>query len=608
MPTEPTSESVSHSPTGVPTAPGWAVTDHPIRIAILGWARLSAQGREGSGYNQSASDLALGLSMSGHRVFYLRSGMEYSFKPGMFIREHEAWGGIACYRLFNSPNLSPAIYNFRNMPAEIASPGHTTKVLAWLDRVDAQVVHIHSLEGFSLDLIAAIRASGRPVVMTTHNYWPVCPQVDLLYKERHVCMDYRGGEACVGCLNPARPDRARLRRKIEQSASRWFGPRLGKWVHTTLMRLKGPLYEVRVGKKTRSKHPVEEPIPDPELALGFAVDDAETHDGLYDPGLPMLDVEIMPLGRSPLDQNERFLAADHHLRVLNTYGQRRVAGIEAMNNASLVAPPSAFMAKVYRAMGVQHDRVRQVRLGQPHFDRMNRRVRRSPYYDAQPWDATRDTRPLRFAFFGTVRHNKGVDVLVRAIPLLDKDIRQRCQFIVRAALGDWLHRRRLAAYPEVSFLGGYDIDQLFTAGGEYDVGILPHIWFENSPLVLLEFLHAGKFVVSSRLGGPAEWLVEPGTPDAQQNGGLGNGLFFPAGEPEDLAACITRIVRGEVILPSPRQVHAVSALWSYPDHVREWEQIYHQLLSRPGSTPCAAASHSADAVPTGKASSTPAVV
>lgn len=594
----PVSDDIPRSPTGVPIPPGWPVTDRPLRVAILGWARLAAQGREGSGYNQSASDLALGLSMTGHRVFYLRSGMDYSLRPGMFIRQQPDWQGIACYHLFNSPNLSPAIFNFRNMPSEMACPAHAGRVLDWLDTVEAQVVHIHSLEGFSLDLVRAIRDSGRPVVMTTHNYWPICPQVDLLYKERQVCTDYRGGEACNDCLNPARPERARLRRKIEQTARRRLGPKIGRWVHTTIMRLKGPLYELRERTPTRAKKKLIEPSTDPELALGFQIDDAQSHDGTYDLGLPPINVEIVKLGRSPIDQNERFLNADHHLTVVNDYGRRRLAGIEAMRSASLVAPPSEFMARVYRSMGVPADRVRQVRLGQPHFDRMNRRARRSPYYDRQPWDPASDTRPLRLAFFGTVRHNKGVDVLVRAIPLLEKAVRQRCQFIVRAALGDWLHRRRLSAYPEVSFLGGYDIGQLFTAMGEFDVGILPHIWFENSPLVLLEFLHAGKFVVSSRLGGPADWIVEPGTPGSRGNGGLGNGLFFPAGDPEALAGCVTRLVRGEVTIPSPKQVHAVSELWSYPDHVREVQRIYRALLGQDGPQPPRADGHAGRVEPT----------
>ena len=241
------------------------------------------------------------------------------------------------------------------------------------------------------------------------------------------------------------------------------------------------------------------------------------------------------------------------------------------------------MRRVYVRMGVEESRTRVVRLGQPHFDQINRRARRSPYYDTRPWEPRSARRPLRFVFFGTTRHNKGLDVLIRAIPLLDRDVRQRSQFLIRASGWDWPFRRRVAEYPEVQFAGGYDLLQLIGAWGEYDVGLLPHIWFENSPLVMLEHLHAGRMMIASRLGGPVEWIVEPG--DEQNGTGEGralryNGLFFPGGDPEGLAERITQLVTGEIIIPSPREIHAATPiLQSYPDHIAEVESIYRELLA-----------------------------
>lgn len=562
--------------------PGWPTTERPRSIAILGWGRLSAQGKEGSGYNLSASELATGLALMGHRVSFMRSGMDYSFRRGMFLREVEPWRNIRCWHLVNSPNLSPAVFNFKNMAAERSSQEQTKLVLRWLDSIEAEVVHVHSLEGYGLDLIPAIRDSGRKIVITTHNYWWVCPQVDLLHDEVNVCMDYDGGRNCVGCLKPAAPAKARMRRRIEQTSNRRLGPITQHVVRRFVI---GRKQLVKPNLPAPKAKPVGlNGVLDPELALGFEIEQVRDHAGTLVQDAPVDASELPPvLGKSPIDQNERFLKADHHLKVLNQYGERRVAGVESLNAADRVTPPSQFMCRVYERMGVETSRVQHVRLGQPHFDRMNRRARRSPWYRVRPWDPERSTRPLRFAYFGTTRHNKGLDVLARAIPMLDRDIRQRCQFTIRAAHGDHLFRRRLSPYPEVSFLGGYDLVQLVNAGGDFDVGILPHIWFENSPLVLLEFLHAGKFVVSSRLGGPPEWICEPGSAEAEGNGGLGNGLMFPGGHSDELVERITRIVTGEVVLPSPAEVHAVSTLQSYPDHVREVDGLYRELLE--GSRP-----------------------
>jgi len=552
---------------------GWRRTDRPLRVAILGWARLSAQGAEGSGYNLNASDLAAGLVMSGHEVSYLRSGMDYSLVPGPRIMRVPSWRGVACYDFWNSRNLSPASSNFNNTRQELSSPRDNAIVLAWLDQVRAEVVHVHSLEGQALDLIATIRDTGRPVVVTTHNYWFACPQVDLARRGRWLCRDFEGGAACAGCLEAPAPGSARRNRAVEQSMHRTFGPNAAGTGKQAFKLVKAKIG--RIGKARPEPFYGHESKPDPEASLGFTVEPDDGHDGLIDHGYE-LHTDEKPFDLRPLepDENERFLGADCHLRVLdaNVYGQRRLAGIAALNAASLVTPPSRFVLRVYEAMGLAPDRGRHVRLGQPHFDQINRRVRRSRFYDRRPWSAPDPERPLRLAYFGTTRDHKGLEVLARAIPMLEKGIRQRCQFVVRAGGWNWPFRKRLSAYPEVSFLGGYDTLHLISAPGEYDVGILPHIWFENSPLVLLEHLHAGKFVLASRLGGPPEWIHEPTADDP------GNGLLFRAGDPGALADCIRRLASGEVVVPSPREVHDRSELRSYPDHVAEVESIYRGLL------------------------------
>ncbi|QYU67458.1 glycosyltransferase [Leptolyngbya sp. 15MV] len=112
--------------------------------------------------------------------------------------------------------------------------------------------------------------------------------------------------------------------------------------------------------------------------------------------------------------------------------------------------------------------------------------------------------------------------------------------------------------------------QLTNSWGDYDVGLLPHAWFENSPLVLLEHLHAGKFVVCSRLGGPVEWVRD----------GV-NGLLVPGGQAGALAAAIGRLVQGEVTIPSPAEIHeATPLLCSWPDHVRAVDEVYREVLDR----------------------------
>src|SRR5207237_6005670 len=91
---------------------GWMRAEPARRVAILGWACLSLQAHEGTGYNLCVSELASGLAAAGHRVWYLRSGMDYSVRPGMWIKPREFWRGVGCFDFVNSPNLATANCNF----------------------------------------------------------------------------------------------------------------------------------------------------------------------------------------------------------------------------------------------------------------------------------------------------------------------------------------------------------------------------------------------------------------------------------------------------------------------------------------------------------------
>lgn len=560
--------------------------DRPLRVAILGWARLDLQAREGSGYNLSASELAAGLAARGHVVHYLASGMRHRPWPtSMIVRRPRAWRGVTCWDLINSATHSPAAVNFGNVSRELASPAQCERILAWLDRVKAQVVHVHSLEGQPLDLIAAIRRSGRPVVVTPHNYWFVCPQVDLLHEERRVCEDFSGGAKCETCM-PRKPYwRVRAARTIGWMLEATVGQSLADGVRKMV-------YGGAVPRR-RTKLGVSDLPIDPDVWRGR--EPPQNHDGRVFHAVAEDDDDVPPIepGRSPWDMNERFLGATAHdaanaagksttnsvhLKVVNDFGRRRLEGIAALNEADLVTPPSDFVRRVHITMGLDGSRTRVVRLGQPHFDQVHRRAKASPFYTASPWRANTADRPLAFGFFGTTRPNKGLEVLIRAIGLLERDVRQRCRFLIRASGWDWPFRKRVREFPEVQFAGGYDLIQLIAAGSEYDVGVVPHIWFENSPLVLLEHLHAGKMVICSRLGGPVEWVIEPGA-----DGGGYNGLLFPGGDEESLSACITRLVRGDVDIPSPARVHDVTPnLQTYPGHVLEVESLYQELRERRG--------------------------
>ncbi len=530
------------------------VTERPLRIAMLGWALPSLQEREGSGYNLSASELAAGLAERGHSVLFLRAGIDYAATAAgrvgsPTVVERETWRGVRCFDGVNFRNVAPGNFNFRNIEAQIASPRDAAVVVEWLRSVEPDVVHIHSMEPFGFDLIAAIKEAGFKCVATPHNYYWLCPQIDLLARERDICTDYEGGERCVGCIGAPEAERVRRERALVQTAAKSPGLRSALRVlgagRSLIGAAAGLWPRPGTGEQERTGHA-----------------DVENGDGLPE-SLPPRDASL----------HDELLKRDRHLVVLNDYGRRRAAAVTAMNRLDRVLCPGAFLLRVYEAMGVRREILEHVPLGQPHFDRLRAAAEASPFFDKRPWDPKTATRPLRFAYFGNPYPNKGLATLARAVLLMPEAARARMHLMLRVAGDAERFRRGLAGVPQVSFHGAYRIEDTLGAAGEFDVGILPSTGLDNSPLVLLEFLNAGKFAIASRLGGPTGFVRE------WEGSKPGNGVYFRAADAVDLARVMTAVVAGEITVPSPREVHGASDLCTHQEHVAGVEGVYRGVIS-----------------------------
>ncbi len=516
---------------------GRAAAARPLRIATLGWARLSQQAREGSGLNLSASEFAAAMVARGHRVCYLRSGMEYSLRSGMHILMREVWRGVGCFSLINSPNLAPGNFNFRNVQAQSASPAQAALVVGWCKAVRADIVHVQSLEGFGLDTVGAIKAAGIAVVMTPHNYYYLCPQVDLLAKERAVCEGHDGGLRCEGCLSHAPDAQRELEwRRRYQSAERVAGPHA-----LAELKFRGREIGARIAAFVAGE-------PEPPV-MGEGAD-------MPRPG-------ALPI--RPPDAVQRVIAAEGKLAACNDYGRRRIAGVAAMNSADAVLCPSRVLMRIHEAFGVEGSKLRHVPLGQPHFDALRCESEASPFYEEPMW-TPESPRPLRLAYFGNCFPNKGLATLCAAIERLDDVTQGRVHFVIRAAGEDRPFRAWMAGRRNVSFLGSYDIEQLLSSPGEYDVCVFPNMGLENSPFVVLEALHAGRAVIASDLGGPTDF-VKHGE----------NGWLFRAGDADSLAEAIRGLVRGERRVPSASEVHRKSSLRSFGEFVDEMAGVFESV-------------------------------
>jgi glycosyltransferase involved in cell wall biosynthesis len=179
----------------------------------------------------------------------------------------------------------------------------------------------------------------------------------------------------------------------------------------------------------------------------------------------------------------------------------------------------------------------------------------------------------RFAFFGQFSPYKGTDVLLEAMTILGEDFDGHL----------WIHgvdleresgrfKEQLEAMLEsvpretVTFAGRYDHKrELHKLMGRADWVVVPSIWWETGPLVVLEaFLHK-RPVICSDIGGMAE-KVEDGV----------SGLHFRRGDPDGLARVMKRAVETPGLWEELRD--GIPPVYEMCEHAQVMSDLYKQLL------------------------------
>ncbi|HIE39258.1 MAG TPA: glycosyltransferase [Anaerolineae bacterium] len=221
----------------------------------------------------------------------------------------------------------------------------------------------------------------------------------------------------------------------------------------------------------------------------------------------------------------------------------------------LVISNSRFLREMLTTHGLHNPRFRQLRQG----------------IDTERWvgDSEKEPSPyLRVGYIGQIARHKGVDLLVRAFRrlraqgppprlLLYGNAEQFPAFTRR------LHRL-IDGDRRITFAGTFPNERILEIHSGLDVLVVPSVWYENSPNVILEAFAAGTPVIASDRGGLAE-LVQHGV----------NGLLFRMGDAGDLAVQLQRVVDQPALLESLRK--GIRPVKTVQEEIAEWLQIYHSV-------------------------------
>jgi len=238
---------------------------------------------------------------------------------------------------------------------------------------------------------------------------------------------------------------------------------------------------------------------------------------------------------------------------------RRVRLSDAIRLPDVVISPSRFLARYFE--GVVHpERLRVVRYGLE-LDRLRSAPASRP-----------DDNVLRVGYVGQIAHHKGVHLLVQAFKSLTRGGRLAELHIYGnlKAGADYAAKVQSLAAGDASIYwhGPFENVRVAEVLKSLSVLVVPSIWFENSPLAILESLSAGTPVVTSNIGGMAE-LVQDGI----------DGLHFAAGSADSLAHQLQRLLDEPDLLARLQRGAAASPTpCSIDDEMNELLAIYERAI------------------------------
>ena len=171
--------------------------------------------------------------------------------------------------------------------------------------------------------------------------------------------------------------------------------------------------------------------------------------------------------------------------------------------------------------------------------------------------------PLTFLYSGALVPHKGVQVLIEAFRQVPGD---HIRLLIYGSGSYETHLKKLAANDRRIFFGGfYSHEQAGTILRQAEVVIVPSIWAENCPLVVLEAQASGIPVIASDIGNLPNMIAD----------GI-NGALFPPGNIASLANLLKSLIADPyIILDWGKNLHARPSR-SADDEFADYLLVYSQ--------------------------------
>ncbi|MCB1388706.1 MAG: glycosyltransferase [Rhodobacteraceae bacterium] len=518
-----------------------------MRVLYYNWADYRDPERRGGGVSVYQRNLigAL-LHVDGVETAFLSAGLAHDLRRREPHVVKLADGPSPRYALVNSGIIAPSHADFAGR-AQMDHPATEGAFADFVERTGPwDVIHFNNLEGLPANVLNLRRRwPNTRFVLSLHNYYPFCPQVNLWYAERETCADYHAGANCTRCL-VARPEPRSIRTAYAMSWSlsrmrlgpgtlfydRVFRPSLGlAW--RTLRRILNARHR-RVG------------APVPMAAVGAAAGDAAVS------ALVAVDT---PAVREPSAARPAPAQAPG-AHPGEAFARRRARFVGLINaHCDTVLCVSDRVRQIALHHGIHASRLQTMYIGSAEAAEWHYSHPRADFVGT---DGT-----VRLAYLGYMRRDKGFHFLMRALKALPGPMARRVRLTVAAKAGDAEAMAALEALrphlAEVRHVDGYSHADLRALLADVDLGVIPVVWEDNLPQVAIE-MHARHIpLLTSDRGGAQELGRNPD-------------FVFRADSIDSFNRVLGRVLdRG--VTPADYWAHAIAPT-SLPDHVQALLDLY----------------------------------
>jgi glycosyltransferase involved in cell wall biosynthesis len=450
------------------------VANMSYKVLYYNWDPYFKEPMQGGGVSIYCRNLIENLSQKdNYQVSFLYSGMDYTYlRRHPYIKQvhNKHHSQVPTFSLVNSPIAAPSHNSFHDPIGNVQNPELERCFQQFLvERGSFQIIHFHNLEGLTANCLKLAKESGARVVFSLHNYWAVCPQVNLWKLESSPCSNYFEGRACVSCL----PEKIDVKLENTLRKLNHLGSLVGQDEQALPLRLVKKIYsgiyrrKLWYQQKLFTKSPLKAPL---------------------------------DIGGTELPQHA------------DLYRYRRQEIISLINRyVDVVLSVSERTASIYRQYGVDPVRLTTQYIGSKAAQFQVPANNPAAYSLGQSF---------KLIYMGPARKDKGFYFLLEELRSLPEEELRSLELVLTSNISDVAEltmaieqKGRLLSLAQslhrFRYYPGYKYENIPSMLDGIHLGVVPPLWEDNLPQVTFELLACRVPVLCSNRGGAQEFVRHP---------------------------------------------------------------------------------------------------